>query len=209
MSTTFDVYPRRKELPSFATVIERSTTELHCFLESIGIRARPLIHLRIQRCEDNSHVTFSLDDPARWGKDTYGWYMVGDVPGGTDAYFDDYGANIHALWDGGFEDPRCKRIEPLIRECISTGHRWSFRRSAGQPAVINVAYGLMAASLADITEGFVTSDDSAWDWQRLPALPNEFLTWYFRPEQAIAENFREWSRRSLAFLAEELEGGST
>jgi hypothetical protein len=118
--------------------------------------------------------------------------------------FDNDEAKIQELWDGGFDDPRCKTIEPLIRECISTGHHWWFRRSAGQPAIISVAYGLIAASLAAITDGFLTSDDSAWE--RLPALPNEFLSWYFRPEKAIGENFREWSQRCLGFLAQELEG---
>jgi hypothetical protein len=206
MSTTFDVYPRTKQLPSFAAIIDASTRELHRFLESINIRARPLVHLRIQRCEDDSHVPFSLDDPARWEKDTYAWFMVGETPGGTDAYFNDDQAGIQERWDDGFDDPRRKRLEPLIRECIATGRRWWFRRSAGQPAIINVAYGLLAASLAAITDGFVTSDDSAWDWQRLPALPDEFFSWYFRPEKAIGENFREWSQRCLNSLPGELEG---
>jgi hypothetical protein len=206
MSTTFDVYPRTTDLPSFAAIIDRSTFELHRFLESVDIRARPNVHLRIQRCEDHSHVPFSLDAPAHWGEDTYAWFMVGDIPGGSDAYFDDDRVKIQGLWDNGFEDPRRKPLEPLIRECIGTGHRWWFRRSAGQPAVINVAYGLIAASLAAITGGFLTSDDSAWDWQRLPALPDEFLTWYFRPEKAIGRDFREWSQRCLGHLAKELEG---
>jgi hypothetical protein len=70
-----------------------------------------------------------------------------------------------------------------------------------------VAYGLIAASLAAIRDGFLTSDDSAWDWQRLPALPDEFLAWYSRPEKAIGENFREWSKRCLGHLAKELKGG--
>ncbi len=207
MSTTFDVYPRTTHLPSFAAIIDRSTAELHRFLGSVGIRARPPVRLRIQRREDNSQVPFSLDAPAHWGEDAYAWFMVGDVPGGSDAYFDHDRVRIQECWDDGFEDPQRKRLEPLIRECIATGHRWWFRRSAGQPAVINVAYGLIAASLAAITNGFLDSDDSAWDWQRLPALPDEFLTWYFRPEKAIGENFREWSQRCLDHLAEELEGG--
>jgi hypothetical protein len=207
MSTTFDVYPRTTDLPSFAAILDRSTAELHRFLGSVGIRARPRVHLRIQRCADDSHLPFSLDAPAHWGKDTYAWFMVGDVPGGSDAYFDNDRTQITECWDDGFDDPRRRPLEPLIRECLETGHRWSFRRSAGQPAVINLAYGLIAASLAAITDGFLTSDDSAWDWQRLPALPDEFLTWYFRPEKAIGDNFREWSQRCLGYLAEELEGG--
>jgi hypothetical protein len=71
MSTTFDVYPVTMDLPSFVAIIDRSTAELHKFLGSVGIRARPAIHLRIQRCEDDSHVPFSPDAPAYWGKDAY------------------------------------------------------------------------------------------------------------------------------------------
>ena len=209
MSTTFDVYPRTTNVPSFAAIIDRSTAELHRFLGSVGIRARPLIHVRIQRCEGDSHVPFSLDAPAQWGKDTYAWFMVGDVSGGSDAYFDNDRVKIQKLWDEGFDDPRRKRLEPLIRECIGTGHRWWLRRSAGQPAVINVEYGLIAASLAAITDGFLTSDDSAWDWKRFSALPDEFLEWYFRPEKALGDNFREWSQRCLGHLAKELKQGGT
>jgi len=205
MGTTFDVYPRTKHLPSFATIIDCSTKELHNFLESVDIGARPAIHLRLQRCDDNSQVPFSLDDPARWAKDNYAWFMIGKVPGGTDAYYDDDAAEIQEIWEGAFDDPQCKRLEPLIRECISTGHRWWFRRSAGQPAIVNIAYGLMAASLASITGGFLHSEDSAWDWQRMPALPSEFLSWYFRPAKAIGNNFREWSARCLGYLPEELD----
>jgi hypothetical protein len=207
MSTTFEVYPGTTDLPSFAAIIDRSTAELHRFLGSVGIQARPAIHLRIHRREDDSHLPFSLDAPAHWGKDTYAWFMVGDVPGGSDAYFDDDRDQIQERWDDGFDDPRRARLEPLIRKGIGTGHRWWLRRSAGQPAVINVAYGLIAASLAAITVGFLTSDDSASDWQRLPALPDEFLAWYFQPEKAIGQSFREWSERCLGKLAEELEGG--
>jgi hypothetical protein len=207
MSTTFDVYPGTTDLPSFAAIIERSTEELHRFLGSVGVKARPLIHLRIQRCDGDSHVPFSLDSPAQWGEDAYAWFMVGDVPGGCDAYFDNDRVQILERWEGGFDDLRCKRLGPLIQQCIATGHRWWFRRSAGQSAVINVAYGLIAASLATITNGFLTSDDSAWDWERLPAPPHEFLKWYFRPEYAIAGNFREWSQRCIGHLSEELDGG--
>jgi hypothetical protein len=204
MSTTFHVYPRTRELPTFAALIERSSKELHSFLDSVGINERPPIHLRLQRREGDSHVPFSLDEPAQWSKDLYGWFMVGNVPGGADAYFDNDANQIKELWDGEFDDPKCKRLESLIRECVAVGHRWWFRRSAGQPAIINLAYGLIAGSLAAITDGFVYSSDSAWDWERMPARPQELLSWYFRPEQSKEEQFREWSRRCLDVLGSEL-----
>jgi hypothetical protein len=37
MSTTFDVYLRTKQLPSFAAIIDCSTRELHRFLELVGL----------------------------------------------------------------------------------------------------------------------------------------------------------------------------
>src|SRR5947209_8651687 len=78
MSTTFEVYPRTKALPTFGAIIDRSTMELHRFLESIGLRSRPRIHLRLQACKDHAHLPFSLDDPAKWDEERYAWFMVGD-----------------------------------------------------------------------------------------------------------------------------------
>jgi len=43
-----------------------------------------------------------------------------------------------------------------------------------------LAYGLIAASLAEITGGFVYSDDGAWDYSYFPALPEDFFRWYFK-----------------------------
>jgi hypothetical protein len=209
VSTTFDVYPRTPQLPTFGALLERSTAELHHFLASVGVEARPPIHLRLQRCDDHAHLPFALADEAWWGDDVYAWFMVGDVPGGTDAYYDANAAAIAEQWQGEFDDSKCMRLEPLIRECVKVGHRWWFRRSVGQPAVVNIAYGLIAASLADMTGGFIYSNDSAWDWQRMPALPAEFFGFYFRPEQALEENFREWSQRCIRAVAEELQGSPT
>ena len=204
MSTTFEVYPRTRAVPTFGAIIDRSTAELHRFLDSIGIRSRPRIHLRLQARKEHAHLRFSLDDPAKWGEETYAWFMVGSVPGGTDAYFDDDANKIRQYWEGELAHSSCKRLESVIRECVATGHRWWFRRSAGQPAVISLAYGLIAGSLAAITNGLVYSMDSAWDHEQLPALPQQFLSWYFRPERTEKAAFRTWSSRCLSDLRQEL-----
>ena len=205
MSTTFEVYPRTRELPSFAELVDSSTRELHAFLDSVGVGARPRIDVRLQRRSDHAHQAFTLRDPLRWDAETYAWFMVGDVAGGTDAYFDDDASGIAERWRGELEDPKCRRLEPLLSECVGVGHRWWFRRSAGQPGIVSLAYGLIAGSLAAITGGFVYSDDSAWDWERMPARPEEFLKFYFRPDQALEPDFQSWSRECIAQLAAELK----
>jgi hypothetical protein len=206
MSTTFEVYPRTRDLPTFAAVVESATKELRRFFASIKIEARPCIRVRLQSCKDNVHLPFSLDAPAKWTKDSYAWFMVGDIRGGTDAYFADDVAVIREYWEGELQNPNCTRMEPAIRECMDIGHFWWFRRSMGQPATINLAYGLIAGTLAGLTNGIVYSMDSAWDWQRMPAYSGEFLSWYFRPELALDADRREWSRRCLDLIPSELAG---
>jgi hypothetical protein len=196
VSTTFEVYPGTAVLPTFDALLERSTAELHAFLGSLGLAARPRVEVRLQRNADDSAVSFDARGPLRWDKGAYAWFTVGGVSGGTDAYFDDDKKKIAERWED-IGDPKCERLGPLLRQCLAAGHYWSFRRSAGQPAAINLAYGLIAGSLASLTGGFVYSDDSAWDWERMPALPQDFLSFYFRPELALEDAFREWSGRCI------------
>jgi hypothetical protein len=185
VSTTFTVHPCEHCVPTFSEILDRSTQELHRFLESVDIKARPPVHLRLQRGSDNGHTPFDLRDEARWDKSVYAWFMVGDARGGTDAYYEDSRAYIQEYWDGQKEGAEYERFRTKIRKSIDVGHWWTFRRSAGQPAIINLAYGLIAASVASLTDGFVDSIDSAWDSDRLPATADDFLSYYFRPALAL------------------------
>jgi len=203
MSTTFEVYPKTKFIPTFQQLLERSITELHRFLKSVDIDSRASIQVRIQNKDGDQQVPFDLQSPATWPDDTYAWFKVANVLGGTDAYFRAVDEDTQDYWRE-FTEPRFKDREALIFQCLDVGHYWSFRRSAGQPGIINIAYGLIAASLAELTSGFIFSDDSAWDWERFPALPHEFLGWYFVPDLALEDNFREWSARCIDGLREDL-----
>lgn len=206
MSTTFDVYPISQKIPTFSAILERATPELHRFLGSVGVKARPPIHVRLQRKVDHAHLPFDLHGPACWDKDVYAWFTVGEIPGGTDVYYDDSTEDIRVSWEEELENPKYNHFEATIRQAMQVGHSWSFRRSAGQWATTNIAYGLIAASFADLTQGFIHSIDSAWDWDRLPAYPADFLKWYFRPEFALEEDFRAWSEGCIDSLPEELDG---
>lgn len=203
MSTTFDVFPATREFPSFQQLLDRSTVELHRFLASVDIAARPLIQVSIQNKSGNLAIPFDRHAPLTWPDETYAWFYVGEIPGGTDAYFWSVDDLTLEYWREQAE-PSFKAREELIDQCLKVGHYWSFRRSAGQRAIINIAYGLIAASLAELTRGFVSSDDSAWEWERFPALPEEFFRWYFVPDLALSGTFRSWSRQCVGALREEL-----
>ncbi|WP_321827729.1 hypothetical protein [Maribacter dokdonensis] len=81
---------------------------------------------------------------------------------------------------------------------------WYFRRSAGQPGIINIGYGIIGASVAELTSGILSSTDGAWDYRQFPAESKEFLEFYFRLDKAINDDNAEWARHCISGIEEEL-----
>ena len=79
------------------------------------------------------------------------------------------------------------------------GFYWAFRRSAGQPAVINLSYGLIAAAFAELSNGFVFSDDGAWDYASFPTNANRFLENYFDPQYPVPE-YANWAKECIGII---------
>ena len=195
MSTTFEVYPATRDLPTFAGLLEASLPLLHERLARYGIDARPEIEVRIQDCKTHHPVAFDFDDPLRWNDDTCAWFEIVGVAGGTDAYFEPMDDLTKEVWDEFLTEDHFKPYAAHARRCLAMDHYWSFRRSMGQPGIINLAYGILAGCLANLTDGLVTSDDSAWDWSLMPATGPEFLDFYFVPERTTDLSSKEWANR--------------
>lgn len=206
MSTTFDVFPGKGAVPTFATVLEESTRALHEFLASFKIPARPRITVSLRQNSDGRVRALDLAAPARWPGDCYAWFQVEGVSGGTDAY-------CWPLDPSKREDelsdlmsfPRARAKQDLIMRCLQSEHYWHFRRSVGQPPAVSLAYGIIAAVFARLTDGILSSSDGAWDGERFPATADEFLSWYFIPDKALDSGHREWASRCIAKLAEQIK----
>jgi hypothetical protein len=52
-----------------------------------------------------------------------------------------------------------------------------------------------------LTNGYIFSDDSAWDYARFPATAHEFYDWYFIPQKAIDPAFGEWAEKCLTAIS--------
>ena len=96
-----------------------------------------------------------------------------------------------------------------MQKCISVGHHWNFRRSAGQSGAINILYGILSGSLAILTEGVVFSDDSAWDYNKMPIEGERFLENYFRPAKETDPETRRKAIDSIKWAKEELAAKAT
>ena len=205
MSTTFDVYPKISKIPSFRELLDLSSVRLNEYLIDHGINAQPTINVALQSNRNHKPRPFDLNSPAMWSDSEYAWFYIESAPGGTDAYFCSNREIDYEIWDEEINtNIRAAEKKTLRNECLANGHHWYFRRSMGQPAIINVAYGMIAGSLAELTEGFIYSGDSAWDYERFPATAQEFFSWYFRPDKAIEAEYAEWAARCIKYLDEEL-----
>jgi hypothetical protein len=85
--------------------------------------------------------------------------------------------------EGLFEKANAAEKQHVIERCLGSPHHWLLRRSAGQPILVVLAWGMLGVALAELTDGVIDSGEAGpWDWAHLPATASEFLSWYLRPE---------------------------
>ena len=205
MSTSFEVYPSTTAIPSFAQVLSLAEKYLQNTLERYNIHCvlfKP--DFCIMKNVDHTKVPCIISKPARWNKDEYAWFTIGDKAVGCDVSFGVIDELAIECWNDIFQqNKKAEKFESEIRKCLDTGIHWSFRRSIGQPEIINLYYGLLAASFASLTDGFIYSDDSAWEYALFPAKADEFLQSYFNP-QCNDKNYGTWAKECLNRIREEL-----
>ena len=203
MSTTFEVYPRNTWIPTFNELLTVANQALSSRLATICAAAQLSVEMRKSNGDDL--MPLNLDAPMSWNTDeTYAWFVVPSIVGGTDAYFDQIDDLTRDVWSDYLQMERLLPMSETVSQCLATGHYWTFRRSAGQPGIVNLSYGLLAGCLAQLTDGIVFSDDSAWVFDLLPMSGDEFLKRYFVPGGTENLDAEEWTSRCLGWISEEL-----
>lgn len=217
MSTTFDVLPGTRYVPTVEQVVSGTELLLHNFL--LGHRITTQYRLRFEILKEQRHEVYrptvlnwmgkkrkveplserrtpSGSDAFLWGKDEYGWLTMEDVRGGCDCYVEE----PLQPWDESCWSDEFLKLQTSGRPFIpidamyKNDREWSFRRSAGQPAIINVVYGLLAAQVAKLTEGVIYTIDGAWRSDKLPAYADDFVQFYFQPDHPENDQYdREWA----------------
>lgn len=206
MSTTFEVYPGTARIPTFDQLITLANRHLKDRLQKSDITAQVKMGVALRCCSGDAVIPHEPNSRLSWDNETYAWFSFPDVAGGTDAYFEAVDDLTREVWEDYVKDERLPSHRESIHQCLNLGHYWTFRRSAGQPGIVNLAYGLLAGSLAELTSGFVFSDDSAWVWPLLPATGSEFLSRYLVPGGTSDAEAEEWTTKCLEWIPGELAG---
>ena len=200
MSTTFEVYTPTTNIPTFNEVLLLSNQYLSEHLAKYDICDKYTIDVDIKKSKTNKNVVFSKSNPATWGADEYAWFKVNEEPGGCDAYVDKVEPLDWDCWnDEFFSNERSRKIKSQMRKCLEVGFNWCFRRSAGQPEIINLSYGLIAAAFTKLVNGFIFSDDCAWDYEIFPTTADCFLQKYFNPHY-VKPDYADWARDCIALI---------
>jgi hypothetical protein len=197
------VFPRNSNLPTIEQVVELSTRYLHKYIAKVGTPLLPTVKFEIR---NNNHTIVSTkpDQSFSWNDNEYGWFTINHVPGGCDAYFEYLDDMRKEIWEEEIaaSTARCSDFADIIRASLEIGHYWRFRRSAGQLGVVSLYYGLLASAVAELTNGFVYSDDGAWDLKYFPILPDEFRNIFFQPDKTSDQ---EWVERCISAIPDELK----
>ena len=183
MSTIFEVYPAHLRLPSFEDVLNVAEKRIGERLVTIGIEAKVRLRVTLRTQRGKEELARAAKGAFQWepGKETYAWVEVVGCDGGCDVTYSEDREAIEVFRD---EIKYTKTLpDEFVDRCLDLGRRWAFRRSAGQPCTIAFVYGYVAAAFAELTDGFIYSDDGAWDRDMLPMRASEFYATYFRPEK--------------------------
>ncbi|MBC8884439.1 hypothetical protein H9X57_16880 [Flavobacterium piscinae] len=210
MSTTFEVIPIETTEITFRQVVELSEKRINSFLKQNNIDKDISLNINLHENSEKYVKEINLDSAFEWQEDEYVWFKIDGVAGGTDSYcevlkdlsepndpwwrLDDFKANNSTIEDF---DSKIEKVKNLNRY-------WTLRRSMGQTGLINLSYGLISASIAELTNGFIWTDDGAWDYKKFPAEPVEFYKWYFNPDVEENEEFSDWAKRCLNGIKEEI-----
>lgn len=197
MSTTFEVHPTTVYIPSIQDIIALATKNIEQFYRFYELPQSRKLSFEFQ---DINHTVLDAteDSPLINSEESSLWFYYEELNGGTDAHFRQVDDLDIDCWNNEIlTRKQSQKRAAEIKQSLEMGHYWIFRRSAGQSAEINLAYGYLASSLAELTNGLIYSNDSAWDYECFPCSSAEFNSFYFKPEMTNAINYKEWSSQCI------------
>lgn len=203
MSVTFDIYPLKKEIPTFQQVVNLATKKLNDFLQSYQIDFEAELNLLRVSWKDDIEKWDEIDlsSPAIWNNESeYIWIKVCSFHRGLNVHYWeldereklDYMEEVLGCVDSSeISDRREKERKELVRKCFENKRQWHVVSYANQAWITSIAFGFIASSFAELTDGIIFSSDGGWDYQIFPATAKEFVDVYFRPEKALSEDRRK------------------
>lgn len=195
MSTTIDIYPATEHLPLVEQTRARTQKLFQELLDRRGIAST--IEVKAFYVNPGSgHIRY-VADGLRWHTGLalgFAYWINGEWdssswPSCRAVEADDFVTEEDTLepygWASEFIGVRTiieefQAILPnaKLERVLAQRHYWYEYRNMGGPAVASTGYGLVAAALAEATDGVIASFDSAFDIEHNGETAEQLLTWW-------------------------------
>ncbi len=199
MSLNFTVYPGVSEIPTYKEVFNLSSIKISEFLlKHLSIKKHLVLNGKILDIKENKLIYINLEDKFKWEEESFIQIYIEGIPDTIGAYFYERMSELEKqIWKESIKEEKYKKMAKKISNAIAIEHNWILKKQAGQQGIMVLLYGFLAASLAKLTNGFIDSDDGAWDYSLFPANPDDFFSWYLNPMFDENNKYKELSLENI------------
>lgn len=194
MSMSFEVFPTNNYMPVSNELITLSQKYIEDFLKRKEINFK--IEIRTEIRSVQNHVILKGDDLL---KDEFKYEaFILNNSGQALVFYHRRNEIDEEFWREEIScNRKAKKIEHLIKKNLELGYSWSVKRTMAQSAIINLYYGFLAIAIAKLTDGFLYSDDGAWEYNCFPSKVSEFEKEYLDVSKLKDDNKKEWINNCL------------
>jgi hypothetical protein len=181
--------------------LDLANEKLHQYFQRYCIDISMKINARLESYEDDNFSVECADNVMRWEPDQYVRFFLEDDTGGFEVRFEITDQLIRDIWCDEIElkKPNDEK-KNSIEQGLSVGHFWIFKRYSNQPLVYDLVYGIVAGTVAEVTQGIINTDDGAWDSSVFPATAKEFFESYFVPSAPVGREYQQLTNALLDTL---------
>lgn len=176
MSTSFEVYPTKDNIPELKNIIAKSVAMFEDFLKFHDIE---------------KNISISVPESITINENTYNTIEI-NQSGSIYLFFIKHDSLYTEMWDTELKNnPRAELLEKSILKNRKLGYSWEVKRTAGQPAIASLFYGFVAMTLAQETDGFIYSDDGAWSYELFPTKWQNLYSEHFNTDSIKNPKIKE------------------
>jgi hypothetical protein len=211
MSTSIQIIPTSTIDITFGQVLNTSEGHMNRYLKTIGLTRTIKLNVSIHDINEKYVHNVDLTNKFSWKDNEYAWFTIGGIEGGTDAHFEQiYDKEIdpeNPWWKLEYIEQNNRTIKDIkdkFAKSMQLDRLWYFRRSVGQTETTVWSYGLISASVAELSKGILWSDDGAWQPENFPTESGDFLNRYFQLDHVNSEEEGNCLRDSIESIKKEL-----
>jgi hypothetical protein len=197
MNTSLTILPLKiDEQLTFANVISGAEKTIAQYLQQYQFNVTVKIAVKVHNNDEAYIKKIEGDERFIWEDNEYAFFMLDKSKTGIEAYCNKLSDTLE-YWPQYLEETCGKMLNakqlPIVK---GLNMKWYFKRTPGQAVLSILAYGHLAASVARLTDGVISSQATGGE-DIPPSTADEFITKFFHPDKMIHENNRKWVEKNL------------